>query len=330
MILLFLLAAWDYSYDFGVTANYDNNIYAYSDEYIDDFLNAVNAYRFPFETHDDLITSADLVLRFRNKLFGRRTTTFSLNMGANHYLINTEKDFTRWKFGIRQSLGDIALKVAYRVIPRYLIRYYQNPQNTSTEYIGCEATYHTLSAKLSLLTIEKIQLHLTYGRRWDDYIEEFNRYDADGHIAAFGFEKRLSKYFDIRFGYNYRLSNADSADVIVSGTELTPDGSYYQHSLNTDIVFQTVFILPTLLEGSYGYSYRSYTTSSDADALHFGRQDHRHKASLTTHTRLTAGLHLKLLFSYQWRNATSEIYPNIDRIKDYDKYMVGAGLELYY
>jgi hypothetical protein len=187
-----------------------------------------------------------------------------------------------------------------------------------------------MSIKLSLLTIEKIRLHLTYSRRWDDYIEEFNRYDGDGHIAAFGLEKNLSRYFDIRFGYNYRISNADSADVIASGAELTPDGSYYQHSLNADLVFQTVVILPTLLEGSYAYSYRSYTTSSDADALHFGRQDHRHRATLTTHTRLKAGLHLKLLFSYQWRNATSEIHPGIDRIKDYNKYKAGAGLELYY
>jgi hypothetical protein len=330
MIFLLLIAAWDYSYDFGVAAAYDNNIYAYSDEYIDDFVNGVNAYRFPFETYDDLITTADLDLLFRNKFFGTRTTTFSFNLGMNHYLINREKDYAKFKFGIRQSLGKYAIKVSYRVIPRYLIRYYQNPQSTSTEYIGCKVTYHTLSGKLSLMTLADIRLHLAYSRRWDDYIEEFNRYDADGHIIAFGLEKKLSKYFDFAFGYNYRISNADSADVIASGTELTPDGSYHQHSLNADLIFQTVVILPTLFEGSYGYGYRSYTTSSATDSLHSGRRDHRHKITLTTHSRLLTGLQLKLLFLWQWRNATSEIYPDIDAIKDYEKYKVGAGLELYY
>lgn len=330
MILLLLIATWDYSYDFGVAAAYDNNVYAYSDEYIDDFLNGVNAYRFPFETYDDLVTTADLDFLLRNKLFGTRTTTFSFGMAARHYLINRGKDFTRFNFGLRQSFGRYAIKLNYRVIPRFLIRYYQNPQNTSTNYIGCKATYHTLSGKLSVLTIKNIRIHLTYSHRWDDYIEEFNRYDADGHIMSFQLEKKLSRYFDFRFGYNYRISNADSADVISSGAELTPDGSYYQHSLYADLIFQTVVILPTLFEGSYGYDYRSYTTSSNADSLHFGRQDHRHKFTFTTHSRILTGLQLKLLFTWQWRDAMSEIYPGIDRIKDYEKYSVGGGLELYY
>ena len=330
MILLLLFAAWNYSYDFGVIAKYDNNIYAYSVEYIEDFINQTNAYRFPFETYDDLITSADLNLRFRNKLLGKRTTTLSVDLAANHYLQNREKDYVRYRFGVRQSLGEYALKLSYRIIPGYLIRYYQNPQIPTTDYIGCRATYHTASAKLSIMKIKNINFDVVYSRRWDDYIEEFNRYDADGHIIGLLIDKKIGKYLDLGVSYDYRFSNADSADVIASGNEITPDGSYYQHSLGGNIAWQTMFIFPTMFRCLYNYSFRSYTTSLEEDYLHFGRQDHRHRIMLSTQSRVLTGFHLKFFFMRQWRDATSEIYPEIDAIKDYSKYQVGAGLEFYH
>lgn len=330
MIVILLLAFWDYSYNLDIDFEYDNNVYAYSSQYIDDFLNQVRPYRFPFETYDDLVTSVDFRLLVRNKFIGKRTTTFSLDLNTSNYLMNNQKNYQKYTFGLRQSFGKYAAKISYQVIPSYLIRYYRNPQGGSADYIGCEVAYHTISGKVSFATIEGITLSAGYGHRWDDYIEEFNRYDAKGNIFSFGIEKRLRKYLNFEFGYAYRSSENDSADFSTSGTELTPDGSFYQHSLSGDLSLQAVIVVPTALQLSYTYVFRNYTAIYPEDSLHFGRQDHRHRITLNSHFRILTGIQIKLFATRQWRNATSEILPRVDEIKDYNKYKFGAGLEFYH
>jgi hypothetical protein len=66
MIILLLITFWDYSYNLDVGFSYDNNVYAYSQPYIDDFQNSVRPYRFPFEAYDDLMTSVDFDILVRN------------------------------------------------------------------------------------------------------------------------------------------------------------------------------------------------------------------------------------------------------------------------
>jgi hypothetical protein len=329
MIILLLVAFWDYSYNMDLGLNYDNNVYAYSQRYIDDFLHNIRPYRFPFETYDDMVTAVDLRLLIRNKFFGPRTTTFSLDLNTENYIVNNQKNFQKYTFGLRQSFGKYAVKLTYQIIPSYLIRYYRNPHGSSTEYIGCEATYHTISGKISYATKKNIILSAGYGHKWDNYIKEFNRYDASGHIISFNIEKQLRKYLNFNFGYSYRTSEADSADVVASATEATPDGSYYQHSLGTDLEVQMVIVFPTTLRLSYDYGFRNYTASNPADSLHFGRQDNRHRVSINAYSRILTGVRLKLSFMRQWRAISSEISAHVSEIKDYTKYKVGAGLEFY-
>jgi len=330
MIAILLFTFWDYSYNLDIGFSYDDNVYNYSQPYIDDFLNGVRAYRFPFETHDDLVTAMDFRLLVRNKFFGGRTTTFSLDLNTDNYLVNNQKNFQKYTFGLRQSLGKYAVKLSYGLIPNYLIRYYRNPQGTSTEYIGCEAAYHTVSGKVSFATLEDITLSVTYAYRWDDYIAEFNRYDARGHNISFGLEKRLREYLDFEFDYSYRTSKNDSADVVTSVTDLTPDGSFYQHSLSGNLDLQTLIFVPTVFKLWYSYAYRNYTASFAEDSLHFGRQDNRHRAMISIHSRILTGAWLKIYGMRQWRTVTSEALPDIAEIKDFTKYKAGAGLEFYY
>jgi hypothetical protein len=330
MIAILLLAFWDYSYNLDIDFNYDDNVYAYSQQYIDDFLNQIRPYRFPFETYDDLVTSVDFRLLIRNKFFSKRTTTFSFDLNTDNFLVNSQKNYQKYTLGLRQSFGRYAFKILYQTIPSYLIRYYRNPQGTSTEYIGCQATYHTVSAKFSFATIENIMLSAGYGHKWDNYVEEFNRYDASSHLLSFGIAKELRKYLNFEFGYAYRSSENDSANVSTSGMELTPDGSFYQHSLTGDLSLQTMIVVPTTLELSYIYAFRNYTATYPQDSLHFARQDHRHSITFNSHSRILTGMQIKLFAMRQWRNATSEILARIDEIKDYTKYKFGAGLEFYH
>lgn len=330
MIFLLLITVWDHSYEVDIDLAYDNNVYAYSQSYIDDFLKGTRAYRFPFETYDDLVTSVDFQLLLRNRFFNRRTTTFSFDMNSNNYLVNNQKNFQRYTFGLRQSFGRSALRISYQVIPGYLIRYYRNPEGASTDYIGCEATYHNASGKFSFTTDGDVTLSAAYSRRWDDYIREFNRYDARGHVIDLGLAKKLSRNIEFEFGYRYRTSTSDSAAVGMTDTAQTPDGSFYEHSLNTDLKLHTVILARTTLRCSYGYGMRSYTASDADDLFHFGRRDHRHRININSHSRILTGVRLKLFFAYQWRTANSDVFPAIADIKDYSRYQVGAGLFFYH
>ncbi len=330
MILLFLVSVWDYSYSFDIGLTYDDNVYAYSQSYIDDFLSAVRPYRFPFETYDDLVTSLDFALLLRNKFFGKRTTTFSLGINTDNYLVNKQKSYQKYSAGLRQSLGKYAVKVYYQLMPSYLIRYYRNPHGESTDYIGCEVTYHTLTGKISFTTEQDLTISAAYARKWDDYITEFDRYDAQSHIVSFGIEKELLRHLDFAFSYDYKTSSADSADVSTLSSELMPDGSYDEHDIGIDLALKANVLLATTFMCSYEYGYKKYKTSTSEDSLHFGRIDHVHGINLESRSRITAGLLLKLKFARQWRISTSEIFPDIDEIKDYVKYRTSAGFEFYY
>jgi hypothetical protein len=173
-IIILLIAVWDYSYNFATDVTYDNNIFSYSSEYIDDFMNQVGPYRFPFETYDDLITSGKLNLFLRNKFFNKRTTTFNIGVKINHYLINNQKDYQRINIGLRQSFGKIAAKVSYQIIP-----------------------------KLSFSPKPSVLFYVQYKRRWDDYIPEFDIYDANGHILSIDSEIKLNKRITLSLGYAF-------------------------------------------------------------------------------------------------------------------------------
>ncbi|MGB3479066.1 MAG: hypothetical protein WBB67_07885 [bacterium] len=329
-LLILFIAVWDYSYRFTTDFVYDNNIFSYSDEYIDEFINSVGAYRFPFETYDDLVIGSNLQFYLRNKFFDQKTTTLDANVKTSHYVLNNQKDYLRLSFGLRQSFGKCAIKISYQIIPNYLIRYYKNPQGQSSDYIGCEVKYHSLTGKLSVKPKPYIRLELRYKRGWDNYIAEFDLYDAAYNHVNLGSEIGINEKLALWFGYGYKSLSNDSASI-PTGMEPSPDGSYHQHILSSEINLEVKTLVPTRIKLGYTYGFKNFRTEFSADSMHFGRQDHSHKVSARVDLKMFTGLYLRTSFLWQWRNATSEISPSdIDRIKDYDKYKLGAGLSFYH
>lgn len=329
-LLILLIAVWDYSYRFTTDFIYDNNVFSYSDQYIDEFVNSVRPYRFPFETYDDLIVGSNLQLYLRNKFFDQKTTTFDIKVKPNHYVSNNQKNYLSLTFGLRQSFGKSALKLSFQTIPDYLIRYYRNPQAQSTEYIGCEVSYHSLAGKLSVKPKPSIHLELRYKHGWDDYISVFDLYDASYHNINIGSQIGINEKIALWFGYGYKSLKSDSASI-ATGLEPTPDGSYSQHILSSEIKLEVNTLVPTRIKLGYTYGFKNFATEFTADSMHFGRQDHTHKLSTVVDLKMFVGMYLRLSFLRQWRNATSGISPvDIDRIKDYTKYKIGAGLTFYH
>lgn len=320
---------WDYSYDAVVDVAYDNNVYAYSHDYLDDFINNVRAYRFPFETHDDMRTRTALDLLIRNRLFGRRTTTLSAQLDVNRYLNNKEKDFQNIELGLRQSFGTFAIKVTYRIIPDYLIRYYRNPQGARTDYIGCEVQYSSLTGKLSYHR-KSFTAFTKYHYRWDDYITEFDLYDARNHIVETGIMFTPHERLTLIARYAYRKNVSDTVESLSSPDEDVPESSYDQHAPQVSASYWFKLLFPARLAIGYKYTFRTYRTDFVDDMLHYGRQDHVHRFNADIALRVMTGMYVELAYVRQMRNATSEAFPEIDIIKDYDKYTMNAGLRLYH
>jgi hypothetical protein len=329
-ILLILITLWDYSYNVDCDFIYDDNIFAYSQEYLDDFINQIRPYRFPFETHDDMITNIDFRLLLRNKFFGNRTTTFNIGIDVNHYLVNHQKDYQNLGFGIRQSFGRYALKVSYYIIPNYLIRYYRNPQEENNDYIGCEVQYQNVQGKLSYMPNPLLSLSIAYNRKWDDYTEEFNMYDANSHIIGFDSDITIKKNLELVFGYAFKISNIDSLSAIETTSEPVPDGAYNQHTVDAGIVWEFRFLKPAELTFRYRYYFRNYATDFTTDSMHYGRQDNNHRMLVGAGFKIFPGMKMVLSYLKQWRIATSDIFPDIDEIKNYNKYRVSCGLHFYH
>lgn len=329
MLLVFILSMWDYSYNTVVDCSYDNNVYAYSNDYLDDFINSVRSYRFPFETYDDMRIRAALDLLVRNKFFGNKTTTVSTQVTLSHYLNNREKDFQKIEFGLRQSFQKYAIKVTYDIIPEYLIRYYRNPQGTSTDYIGCGVMYSSVAGKLSYQQ-EPIAAFVRYRYRWDDYISEFDLYDAQNHIIETQIVFTVTERFQVFAQYAYRHNRSDTIESLSLQDDDAPESSYDQHAPRISASYWFKLLFPTQLAMGYKYTFRMYTTDRSDDMFHYGRYDHMHRFNARLALRVMTGMYVELAYVRQLRNATSDIFPDIDTIKNYDKYIMSAGLRLYH
>jgi hypothetical protein len=309
---------------------YDNNIFTYSRDHIDDFLQQHRPYRFPFETYDDLYTELQLDMRFRKKFIQNRTTTFNFGARIRYYTINQQKGFLRVTGGLRQSLGAWAIKGSYRLIPGYLIRYYKDPEDTSFLYLPCKVNYHTVTGKITLPRITIFIPEVFYQYSIDDYHEVFTVYDAQAHAIGLQTDIDLDQLTRIRAQYAFKLSDLDTTALSSSASEDVPDGSYTQHRIGGDIMINGLIISSVSVSLGYHYTFRSYRSLQSNDQMHFGRQDHLHAISIEAVMKIRTGMLLYGSYTHRTRVATSEICPDINTIKNYGQDRMSAGLKFYF
>lgn len=329
--ILYFIALWDYSYDCSINVTYDNNIFNYSQDYIDDFMDQIRPHRFPFETYDDLFTNVAMDILIRNKFLKERTTTLNLGVHLCQYAINEQKDFQRLTVGLRQSFGSWALKGSYRIIPRYLIRYYHDPRSTYMDYIPCNVRYHTLTGKITLPRMASFSPALMYHYSIDDYVEAFDIYDARAHAIGLQATIELSRTLQMDVGYDLKSSFLDT--IAATGPlddEEVPDGAYLQQTFEAGIELHGPIMLPLSIIIGYRYTFRNYRTDDPDDRMHFGRRDHQHGLSLNAELKVRSGIVLSAGFSHGLRNATSEVFPEIKTIKNFNQNRICAGLKFYY
>jgi hypothetical protein len=320
-LLLFLIFSFDYSFKSRLNLGYDDNIYAYSKKYLDEFIHQIHPERFPFDTYDDLYTNYYIELLIRGGLFSRNTTTFNIDFTGYNYLINKQKDYSILSLGIRQAFGKFSTKFEYLFMPGYLIRYYNDPKNS--EYIGCKFSENLFTLKISLKKSEAYETHLKIGYEIDDYIENFDAYDSKAFLLGPYFTLALSRV--IQTGVSYELKSLKAKGPI-------PDISYLQHKIGINTSFKTCIPKFSKMAFAYQLKYRIFTTevSPILDSPHSGREDVTHKFTITYEFPILTNLFISFDYAYELRISSSEIYPDIGDYKNYNKWMAGCGLEFKY
>ncbi|MGQ9701231.1 MAG: hypothetical protein ACUVQT_02095 [bacterium] len=321
MLLILISFSFDYSIISKINFAYSDNIFEYSNKYLDEFINRIRPERFPFESYDDLYSNYELQLLFRNKFFNQRTTTFNFDFVGYNYLINQQKDYIILKAGIRQSFGKWAMKLEYLHLPSYLIRYYPDPEGN--QYIGCEFSEKLLSSKTSLKLGQNKEIAFLLGYEIDDYIESFNIYDAKALRFNPHIYFAVSKKIDAKIDYEFKSSIAKGP---------LPDVSYVQHRFGLKNHFHIGFPRLSKLICCYQVKYRIYTTevSPIIDTPHSGRNDITQIFDFNLQFPVFNTLYFEAGYSYKFRRSHSDIYPDIGWYKNYNIWEINGGIEFEY
>lgn len=322
MILSFLFfLAIDHSIGAKINFAYDDNIFEYSKKYLNEFINNINPERFPFETYDDIYTHYEFQLLMRKKFIGQYTTTFNFIFNGYNYLINQQKDYFFITTGARQSFGKWATKIEYLYLPHYLIRYYQNPD--SAQYTGCEFSENLFSIKTDFRLTQKGEFGLLLRYEIDDYIENFNIYDAKALRSGLHIDFAISRRFETKIAYEFKSSRARGP---------IPDVSYEQHLINLKNYINIGFPRLSELTLAYQFKYRIYTTevSPIIDSPHSGRNDITQRFNLRLAFPVLPALYVNSEYIYELRQAHSDVYPEIGDYKNYNKWTFKGGLEFEY
>jgi hypothetical protein len=296
---------------------YNDNIFLFSDAYINDFKNQINAYRFPFSTYDDLITNINLSLRIPYS----RTSNISLYYKQYLYALNSEKSYQIVSTTINQRISKpVNLKASYLYLPRYLIRYYRDPLGSSTKYIGCTFTEHLFTIGFDY-SIKNVKLSPFVRYEIDNYKKNFNFYNSKAIRFGADVNWTISKIMAINLRFESKQNKAKGP---------IPDISYNDN--NGSVQFETRIPNYEKLGLNLGadYSKRSFTTLNSAtiDPYHKDRIDGKFSFLGSLIYRFSNKLQVILDYEHEIRKVSSTSLIYIEDIKDYTNRRLSLGFKI--
>ncbi|MCX7757118.1 MAG: hypothetical protein N2166_02195 [candidate division WOR-3 bacterium] len=298
------------------TLEYDNNIFLYSPEALEEFRNNIRSYRFPFRTTDDLIANYKIRFTLPLRIFKKRSDIL-INYSAKVYTVNTAKSYQTINPSLQiQLVPNFTFRLSYLLIPNYLIRYYKDPQSSRSQYIPCQFTEHlftsTIWYKFAQITISP---RVRY--EFDDYIKKFNFYD--GTAWRYGIRISLPVTKNILLHPDWERKHNNAAGPV-------PDISYCEDKFSCD--WQINFSGKITLESTVEYAIRRYITTNPPtiDPYHYQRKDAQYSFNINLSYRLKNNWQLFGKYLYALRKTTSPLLIDITEIKDYNNYKISFGV----
>jgi hypothetical protein len=321
-----------------VGAAYDSNIFRYSDDDVEDFLDGRRRERFPFEYMDDLRLEPSLDLSFVREQPGRRRTDLRLSADYRLAAVNTDKSFAKLGAGVSESeegLGRASLE--YYAIPRYYIRDLWDP-DADGGYRSCE--FSKYAVKLGGVTDFAHVVNLEGSAQYDrsDYGPDFVEYDADAWTTGLTAIVRPFAGLRLDGAYAFRRSVARGYDEVGESRETSDDSdaSYQQDTYSLRSRWDLARLrrgagrglVPAVLVLGGRLDRRFYSTdrSPEDDPYHAGREDSYVTLWLRGAWRLTDATTLEGFYALRTRSAESTFNEEIGALKDYTAHRVGVRL----
>lgn len=334
---------WEWNGIASLTNTYDDNIYRYSPEDIDDFVYHRADYRFRMETYDDLVSSPSLTLYVTRRFSQKVKTRLRLKYSYNIFTVNHERNYQTISSFLRITFFEKSyLQFGYFHIPEFLIRSYwdkdvfsmtlKNPET----YKKCDFTRSLYSVKLGGRISKSLWGAACYERDVVYYNPHFTEYDTEAN--AFGIEIRYDLASWIQAGLKYAFTMAEAKGYDEEGetkehsddSDISYDEDQFQGELILDISRHVP--LPINLTFQYRRSLRYFTTekSLEADPFHAGRRDDIHRLSYMTEYKILRNLSLFGQYEYHWRNVSSKEKERITEVKNYNRNRISVGIEFTY
>jgi len=314
MIWIILFCSLDFSLRSIIGISYDNNIYKFSDQEIEEYTSGSYPNKYPIKTADDLRLDFSTKFRLEFRPIENRVSYMDCFIKSSSYLNNRIKDYWNFSIEFRQDLGSIDAVLGYSILPDYMIRYYR--PSGGSEYVPCKYTRGRFNMGFSgtlhgnILTVS--------ARYWTlDYYEEFDYYDSKNYAARFTWWKDFSKFLRPELLYEFCFSDAKGP---------IPDISYYNHSFT--VGNSLVPGIKRISDAYFKYSLdlRTYISENSplVDPIHSGRRELVHNISAGVKVRVLLGMYSEFFVSREFRYANSDVYPEIEKLKNYKKWTLGT------
>lgn len=325
---------WRLAWRGEVGAAYDSNIFRYSDDEIDDFLDGLRQDRFPSDYIDDLRLEPSLDLKFLREEPGRRETELRLSADYRLATVNTVKSFGKLGARLterRDGLGYAVLD--YYAIPSYHVRDLWDPDvDTGSPYRSCDFRKNAVSLGLGTdrRGIVNLAAELKYDRT--GYGPDFVEYDSDAWTWGVTTIVRPVRGLRLDATYALRSSAARGYDEIgeTKATSDDSDISYEQdeYSLRARWAAGRVRDIPVVFVLGGRMARRFYQTDRTAqdDPYHAGRDDTYMTFWLRNGWEIAPDLTLEGFYVLRTRSAESEFTDEIGTLKDYTAHRAGIRL----
>ncbi|MBD3161431.1 MAG: hypothetical protein GF346_04395 [Candidatus Eisenbacteria bacterium] len=279
---------------FAFQAIYDDNILRYPGNWIEDFRRNDPPEKFEVETHDDLILSPRLFLRFDSNRLAARETRLYFGYITWQYTQNSIKNNDLWLFRLRQyTARRDYLEASYSFSPPSYIKAlsdrepFQSRATTPLEWKGFKGVRHGIA--------------LGYSKRmWGNYdfwfegervLRFYNRpfMENDNKEWNGSFQVTWNNWDDWRIRAKYQYSDATSRAIDTVGetreTSDDGDGSYERDLYELRIRHRPDGLWPFKefeIKGQYMGYYFTNKRPVWEDPLHSGRQDDVYYLELTS------------------------------------------------
>lgn len=335
-----LTRPWEWRLHLTLTNMYDDNIYRYSPEDIDEFVYHRADYRYQMETYDDLVSSPSLTLYVTRRFSPHLKSRLRLKFSYNLFAVNHDKNYETFSAHLRTTVyKKSSVQVGYFHLPEFLIRPYWDQDTFSTTsgdpatYKRCDFTRNLYSVKVGHQILRSLHGAVYYEHDMYYYNPHFTEYDTKAN--SFGCEILYDCTSWIQTGFEYAFTRAEAKGYDKTGETITSsddsdisyDEDYFQGTVRIDLSGH--ISMPLDLAIGYQIARRYFTTekSLQEDPYHAGRKDSIHRFSLTTTYDILRTLSLHGKYEFQWRDVNSLGYDRITEVKNYDRNRISLGFE---